>query len=233
MASIRAVSSIDTVSTQSKVSPSGNESSTAAVRSRMIGSTFLRLLGADTDRTVLRCSVCSGGSIAMNGVTSCCACSNSSLGRFPSEMPCAEENVCQSPSTARTSSYLVIDQNRPAVSSSERCTGSSARNPREVVVPAVLTKQVRIGRVDIGQVHVSGGRRIGAGLGHLHVRRPNLGLHQIGQNVACVAHEMLLEVDRRTRSVSGPQYPSLGLGSACSVPRRHHLMAAGCSTKPT
>ncbi len=109
-ASIRVVSSIDTVSTQSKVSPSGSASSTAMVRSRMSGSMLRRLLGVDTDRTVLRCRVCSDGSMAMKVRTKSCMVRALELGGAPSVMPRAEENVAQSPLMARTSSYLVIDQ---------------------------------------------------------------------------------------------------------------------------
>ncbi len=98
------------------------------MRSRISGSTLRRLLGADTLRTVLRCSVCSGGSMAMNETTRRSGSSASGSRRTPRLMPGADENVFQSPSTSWTSSYFVIDQYRPAVSSSLKCTGSSARS---------------------------------------------------------------------------------------------------------
>ena len=92
VASIRVVSSIDTVSTQSKVSPSGRESSSSAVRSRIIGSMLRRLLGADTSRTVLRWSVWVGGSIAMNGASDCGGiCSAVAISLIPRLMPFTEE----------------------------------------------------------------------------------------------------------------------------------------------
>ena len=84
------------------------------MRSRIIGSMLRRLLGADTLRTVLRCSVCVGGSMAMNG--RCCGAAGSVTSPVwansfrPRVMPFADEKVSQSPSTARTSSYLVTDQ---------------------------------------------------------------------------------------------------------------------------
>ncbi len=110
VASSSVVSSMETVSTQSNVSPSGSESSTFAVRSRIIGSRLRRLLGAETPRTVLRCSVCFGGSIAMNVRIRSNSSSFAGPGRSPNEMPPAEENVSQLPSVARTSSYFMRDQ---------------------------------------------------------------------------------------------------------------------------
>ena len=57
VASIMAVSSVDTRSTQSKTSPRGNPSSTAAVRWRIRISILARLEGAWIGATVLRCAV--------------------------------------------------------------------------------------------------------------------------------------------------------------------------------
>ena len=65
VASIMAVSSVDTRSTQSKVWLRGNPSSTAAVRCRIVASILARLEGATIGATVLRCAVCRGGSMRM------------------------------------------------------------------------------------------------------------------------------------------------------------------------
>ena len=66
VASIWVVSSIETRSTQSKVSPIGSSSRTFAARSRMIGSISARLAGETIGLTTLRCASCLGGSMAMN-----------------------------------------------------------------------------------------------------------------------------------------------------------------------
>ena len=65
VASISAVSSVETRSTQSKVSLRGRPSSTAAVRSRIRPSMLARLVGATIGATVLRCAVWRGGSMRM------------------------------------------------------------------------------------------------------------------------------------------------------------------------
>ncbi len=46
----------------------------------------------------------------MNEVIFWNCASTSGLGRNPSVMPLADEKVCQSPSTVRTSSYFASDQ---------------------------------------------------------------------------------------------------------------------------
>ena len=66
VASISVVSSIDTRSTQSKVSPRGRSSSTRQVRSRISRSMFARFAGATIGLTARRWTSCFGGSIAMN-----------------------------------------------------------------------------------------------------------------------------------------------------------------------
>jgi len=81
VASMRVVSSIETRSTQSKVSPRGRPSSTSAVRLRIRASKCARLAGATMGCTALRCSSCCGGSMAMN-IGSC-----SSGGGSKSVMP--------------------------------------------------------------------------------------------------------------------------------------------------
>jgi hypothetical protein len=65
VASIWVVSSMDTRSTQSKVSPTGRASRIRAARSRMIGSRVIRLCGLTMGLTVLRWASCLGGSMAM------------------------------------------------------------------------------------------------------------------------------------------------------------------------
>ena len=57
-----------------------------------------------------RYGVCSGGSMAVKVRTRSWRVSVPPPGLAPSEMPRAEEKSSQLPSTARTSSYLVIDQ---------------------------------------------------------------------------------------------------------------------------
>ena len=66
VASICVVSSIDTLSTQLNVSPSGSSSRMRPARSRIVPSSLARFIGATTPLTVLRCRSCLGGSIAMN-----------------------------------------------------------------------------------------------------------------------------------------------------------------------
>jgi len=65
VASIMAVSSVETRSTQSKVSLRGRPSSTAWVRRRMIPSMLARLVGATIGATVRRWAVWRGGSMRM------------------------------------------------------------------------------------------------------------------------------------------------------------------------
>ena len=91
VASMRVVSSMDTVFTQSKGSPSGRESSTSAVRSLINGSILARLLGATTPVTVLRCTSCTGGSMAMKLLVSSAPSGRSASMARPRVMPLAEE----------------------------------------------------------------------------------------------------------------------------------------------
>ena len=100
-----AVSSIDTLSTQSNSSPMGRLSRILAARSRISGSRIARFIGETAGLTVLRCTSCLGGSMAMN------------MGRGPSSpswvamvMPPSEEKTWWLVSTAMMSLYLVIDQ---------------------------------------------------------------------------------------------------------------------------
>ena len=104
VASMRVVSSIDTVSTQSKVSPIGNESRTSIVRSLIKGSMFARLLGATTGETVFRCTSCFGGSIAINISTSNAPSGSGASIGMPRVIPCCEEKFLWSISTALMSS---------------------------------------------------------------------------------------------------------------------------------
>ena len=66
VASICVVNSMETLSTQSNVSPSGRESRMRPARARMVPSRAERLRGATTGVTVARCTSCLGGSIAIN-----------------------------------------------------------------------------------------------------------------------------------------------------------------------
>ncbi len=85
VASICVVSSIDTVSTQLNVSPTGSESNIAAARLRIVDSSLARFIGATTPCTVCLCTSCFGGSILMKlGVVK-------SAGRSVSVMPKSEE----------------------------------------------------------------------------------------------------------------------------------------------
>ena len=65
VASIIVVSSTETRSTQSNVSPRGSPSSTRAVRSRMVPSRWFRFSVATIGATTRRCWVCLGGSMRM------------------------------------------------------------------------------------------------------------------------------------------------------------------------
>ena len=67
---MRAVSSIDTVLTQSNGSLTGRWSKTSLTRSRMSPSISWRFFGATTPCTAGRCTSCLGGSMAMNIATS-------------------------------------------------------------------------------------------------------------------------------------------------------------------
>jgi len=127
VANIRVVNSMETVSTQSNVSPSGSDSSTSTVRSRISGSRFIKFFGCTAGVTVRRCARCSGGSMAMNADVSDPTAPRSAVGT-PNVMPLADENVCQSASAAFISSPLVTDQYLPAVSISLKWTGSSFRS---------------------------------------------------------------------------------------------------------
>ncbi len=98
------VSSIETLSTQSKVSPIGSESRISPARSRISGSMLCRLAGETAGLTALRWASCLGGSMAMNiGVWN--SSSGSSMVIEPSD-----ENSWWLESTATMSWYLVIDQ---------------------------------------------------------------------------------------------------------------------------
>ena len=66
MASICVVSSMDTQSTQSKVSPTGRASSTAAARARIAASIPATFAGENMGLTTPRWPPCFGGSMAMN-----------------------------------------------------------------------------------------------------------------------------------------------------------------------
>ncbi len=151
VASVIAVSSIETLSTQSNGSPIGNESRIAAARSRISGSITARLVGETAGLTVLRCSSCLGGSMAMNmrgppppwpswpgggpkrpepgpgpPPVSIIFCTRASLGG--SVMPPSEENTSWLVSTAMMSLYLVTPQWAALSPSGVQCTGSSARS---------------------------------------------------------------------------------------------------------
>ena len=126
VASIMVVSSIETVSTQSNSSPSGNESKTLQVRSRINCSISANLGGATAGVTALRWSSCSGGSWAINVVMPNAPSGNSASIGKPSTIPCAELKFFQSASTFLMSLYFVRDQYRPARSVWLKWTGSSA-----------------------------------------------------------------------------------------------------------
>ncbi len=100
-----AVSSLDTRSTQSKGLPMGRLSRIAPARSRISGSIWARLWGETAGLTVLRCTSCRGGSMAMN-----IARRGWSGGASVMPMPEADENTWWFVSTAMMSLYLVIDQ---------------------------------------------------------------------------------------------------------------------------
>ena len=110
MVSISVVSSMDTRSTQSKVSLRGNPSSTLQTRSRMTPDMFCRLAGATMGLTTLRCSSWRGGSIEMNDER------RNFIGRSVIEMPpslTSEEKISGCVSTAMMSLNLVTDQKEP------------------------------------------------------------------------------------------------------------------------
>ena len=98
------VSSIDTRSTQSKVSPNGRESSTSPVRRRISASSSASRAGATAGVTDFRCTSCTGGSLAMKFRIA------KSSGWSPRTMSRSEEKTPWLLSTATMSSNLVTDQ---------------------------------------------------------------------------------------------------------------------------
>ena len=98
------VSSMDTLSTQSNSSPIGQSSRISPARSRMIASILARLGPATIGLTVLRCTSCLGGSMAMNigSVKSSAGSGSTMVG--------SEENTSWLVSTAMMSLNLVTDQ---------------------------------------------------------------------------------------------------------------------------
>ena len=84
IASMPVVSSIETLSTQSKTSPRGSESSSSPVRCRMSSSRRFISAGVKAGATVRLCPVCLGRSIAMNiGITSSVPSSTRSASVMP------------------------------------------------------------------------------------------------------------------------------------------------------
>lgn len=81
VASIWVVSSTDTRSTQSNVTPRGRSSRIRLTRSRMVAERLARFMGATIGATILRCSSCFGGSIEMK------LGRRKSIGRSRSTMP--------------------------------------------------------------------------------------------------------------------------------------------------
>ena len=123
VASVIAVSSFDTRSTQSNSSPIGSESRIAPARSRTSGDILPMLEGASVGLTALRAGVCSGSSMVMKpapprrwgisapGFASCQIFSCSAMAsRFGSVMPLADEKASWLVSTAMMSSQVVTDQ---------------------------------------------------------------------------------------------------------------------------
>ncbi len=107
VASIWLVSSMETLSTKSKVSPTGSSSRILPARSRISGSMAAMLAVVNIGETTLRWASCTGGSSEMKLARS--------RGSLPSKMvmpPISEsdENTWWAPSTATMSSYLVTDQ---------------------------------------------------------------------------------------------------------------------------
>ena len=123
VASIWVVSSMDTLSTQSKGSPMGRLSRVFWMRLRISGSIMCRFCGETIGLTVLRCMSCLGWSMAMN------------MGRVKSSsgsnrvIAGSEEKTPWLVSTAMMSLYLVTDQKGPCSwwPSGWRWTGSSFR----------------------------------------------------------------------------------------------------------
>ena len=98
VASICAVSSMETLSTQLKASPTGSSSRIFPARSRIKGSRFMRFRGDTTPCTVLRWTSCLGWSMAMN--MGSLKSSSSSL----SVMPVSDEKIWWDLSTCMMSS---------------------------------------------------------------------------------------------------------------------------------
>ena len=103
VASVIAVSSLETRSTQSNSSPIGSPSRMIPARSRITGAIRSRLAGATTGLTVLRCTSCLGGSIEMK----LWRCGRLAISAFASRlcsvMPSSDENTWWLVSTAMMS----------------------------------------------------------------------------------------------------------------------------------
>ena len=189
VASIIVVSSIDTVSTQSKVSPSGRESSTRRVRSRMIGSSLTRLRGATAGRTVLRCSVCRGGSWEMNGGVP---------NRTPSGSLAPTRKAQRDPVGRREGLPIradrldvVVLRDRPVPSSGLdliEVDGILPTQSLEVLLPAILAEQMWVDRVDVLEGKVLSRTDVAALLGLFLLGGPVLSRSPETSLCRCLAH---------------------------------------------
>ena len=103
------VSSIETLSTQSKVSFAGRLSRQLAERLRILIAISSRCTGVNIGATVLRCGACRGSSIVMNNSNRV----STGLRMLMPPIAAAEENTPWLVSTAMMSLYLVTDQYGP------------------------------------------------------------------------------------------------------------------------
>src|SRR4029077_20505289 len=94
-------------------------------RSRIVLDIFARFGGATIGETILRCSSCRGGSIAIK--LSFLNDNGTSLSVMPPSAA-SEEKTCCEVSTVMMSRYLVTDQYGPYKGLSTKCTGSSPRS---------------------------------------------------------------------------------------------------------
>src|SRR6267154_364061 len=124
-ASICVVSSIETWSTQSNTSLTGNLSRHSAERLRMLIASWSRWVGVNIGATVLRCAEWRGWSIAMK-LSRRKSVATSRMVMPPSED--ADENTEWLVSMSMISLYLVTDQYGQKMLALQYCAGSSQRS---------------------------------------------------------------------------------------------------------
>ena len=113
VASILAVSSMETSCTQLNVSPTGSPSRMSMTRSRMRGSSSAKLRAARAGATAIRCGLCFGSSKPMKLWPTTGYSSVASARSTIAMPPFSDENTPWFVSTSLIRPWLVTDQNGP------------------------------------------------------------------------------------------------------------------------